>query len=68
METNKFQAYKDFRKSPLGIDLIKWMEDEYRRTLDKAVQAPQDEAYGLLKSAYGIMLVKQHIDSMANKK
>lgn len=64
---NKFQAYKAFKDSAIGRDLLAWMDDEYRRMLEEAVKAPQDEAYGMLKSAYGILLVKQHIDSVAGK-
>ncbi|HRF70981.1 MAG TPA: hypothetical protein PKV66_06095 [Candidatus Pelethenecus sp.] len=64
---NKFEAYRNFKESGLGKDLLEWMESEYQRRLEEAVKAPQDEAYGILKSAYGILLVKQHIDSVAGK-
>lgn len=66
MEYNKFDAYRNLRDSEVGKDLIGWIEDEYARTIKKAVEAPQDEAYGLLRAAYGIIQVKQHIDSMVS--
>lgn len=65
---NKFEAYKQLRDSAIGKDLLEWMDAEYTRKIAEAVKSPQDEAYGLLRCAYGIMLVKQHVDSMASKK
>ncbi len=62
---NKYVAYKAFKDSAIGRDILDWMESEYQRKLEEAVKAPQDEAYGILKSAYGILLVKQHINSMS---
>lgn len=65
---NKFEAYKQLKETAIGKDLLQWMEDEYNRKIAEATKATRDEAYGLLRCAYGIMLVKQHIDSMASKK
>jgi hypothetical protein len=62
---NKSESYKQLRQSEVGRDLLEWMDLEYQRTIEKAVTAPQDEAYGLLRSAYGILVVKRHIQSMS---
>jgi len=64
---NKFQAYKEFRDSTFGKDLIKWMEDEYARCISEATKETSTEvAFALLKKASGIIVVKEHIDIMAN--
>ncbi len=62
---NKFELYKQLSTSGVGKDLLEWIDAEYQRTIKKAVTAPQNEAYGLLRAAYGIIQVKQHIESMA---
>jgi hypothetical protein len=64
---NKFQAYKEFRDSALGKDLLNWLNAEINNTMLKASKCNnQEEAFGLIKEACGIIKVKQHIETMAN--
>lgn len=66
---NKFAAYKSFRDSIIGQDLIRWIEEEYARCIDEASkETSPDAAFTLLKKAHGIITVKEHIDIMANHK
>lgn len=66
---NKFEAYQGLRNSAIGKDLIEWIDSEYMRTMEKANKSSsQEEAFGFVKQAYGIILVKQHIEMMSNSK
>lgn len=62
---NKFELYKQLNSSGVGKDLLEWIDAEYQRTITKAVKSPQGDPEGYLKVAYGILIVKQHIESMA---
>lgn len=65
---NKFEAYKQLKDSAIGKDLLEWMDAEFLRRTKEAAAADSPQDSKMLGYAYGIMLVKQHIDSMASNK
>lgn len=61
------QLYKQLSQSVIGKDLLEWCMVMYDSNMEKALksQNPHD-AYGYLKTAYGIMEVVKHITSRAD--
>tara|TARA_R110000868_G_scaffold17196_3_gene75850 strand:- start:3090 stop:3311 length:222 start_codon:yes stop_codon:yes gene_type:complete len=70
-ESSIFQEYEVLKSSGVGKNLIAWIQLEHDQLISKAEKCddPQ-EAFGYLKTAYGIIMIIEHINLMAqgNKK
>ena len=66
-ESSIFQEYEILQKSGVGKNLAGWIKLEHDKLVAKAEKCdnPQ-EAFGYLKSAYGIIMVMEHITLMAS--
>lgn len=54
-------ATAKFFTSPAGRHMINWLEEQSQAQFNKARKAPQDEVYGLIKEANGIIKVLEYI-------
>jgi len=59
------QQFNSFLKTPLGQELIRCLKEDLHGSLieDAEKATNQDEAYGLLKQAGGVILAVGHLQS-----
>lgn len=61
-----FNEYQWLQTSAVGKNLVEWIQAEHDTLIAKAKKSNDPkEAFGLLKTACGIMLVVEHINLMA---
>lgn len=57
------EAFASFLKSPLGIELVRTLQEDLHDNLVKEAEnaKTQESAYGLLKQASGVIKVIEHL-------